>query len=105
MLSLLSGLQQSLVGEGSDEEQLFSPESSLIRDGFNSELDSYLQKLKVFPLLFTLFLAFSLHNITASKSYPLSHLHLSRVYLSFFPSLLFIYLLVGGDCSSNKECY
>ena len=65
MLSLLSGLQQSLVGEGSDEEQLFSPESSLIRDGFNSELDSYLQKLKVFPLLFTLFLAFSLHNITA----------------------------------------
>ncbi|XP_034699301.1 protein TRANSPARENT TESTA 9 isoform X4 [Vitis riparia] len=39
-------LLQSLVGEGSDEEQLFSPESSLIRDGFNSELDSYLQKLK-----------------------------------------------------------
>ncbi|THG10171.1 hypothetical protein TEA_004813 [Camellia sinensis var. sinensis] len=39
-------LLQALVGEGSGEEQLFSSESSSMKDGIASELDSYLQKLK-----------------------------------------------------------
>uniref|UniRef100_A0A5B6ZMZ0 FPL domain-containing protein n=1 Tax=Davidia involucrata TaxID=16924 RepID=A0A5B6ZMZ0_DAVIN len=39
-------LLQALVGEGSGEEQLFSSESSLMKDGISNELDSYLQKLK-----------------------------------------------------------
>ncbi|KAK4483756.1 hypothetical protein RD792_010958 [Penstemon davidsonii] len=38
-------LLQALVGEESGEEQLFS-ESSVVKDGFSSELDVYLQKLK-----------------------------------------------------------
>ncbi|KAH7572520.1 hypothetical protein JRO89_XS04G0268900 [Xanthoceras sorbifolium] len=37
-------LLQALVGEGSGEEQLFSSESTTVRDG--SELDGYLRKLK-----------------------------------------------------------
>lgn len=40
-------LQQALVGEDSGEEQLFSSESSGVKDGVSSELDIYLQKLKV----------------------------------------------------------
>ncbi|KAL5549471.1 hypothetical protein UlMin_004702 [Ulmus minor] len=39
-------LLQALVGESPGEEQLFSPESSSMRDGIGSELDGYLQKLK-----------------------------------------------------------
>ncbi|XP_057497807.1 protein TRANSPARENT TESTA 9-like isoform X2 [Actinidia eriantha] len=39
-------LLQALVGEGSGEEQLFSSESSLMKDGITSELESYLRKLK-----------------------------------------------------------
>ncbi|KAJ4709215.1 Protein CLEC16A like [Melia azedarach] len=39
-------LLQALVGESSGEEQLFSSESSSVRDASGSELDSYLQKLK-----------------------------------------------------------
>ncbi|XP_059637495.1 protein TRANSPARENT TESTA 9 isoform X3 [Cornus florida] len=39
-------LLQALVGEGSGEEQLFSSESSAMKDGLSCELDSYLQKLK-----------------------------------------------------------
>ncbi|XP_068641608.1 protein TRANSPARENT TESTA 9-like isoform X2 [Aristolochia californica] len=38
-------LLQALVGEGSGEEQLFSPENSLMKDGISGELDGYLQKL------------------------------------------------------------
>lgn len=38
-------LQQALVGEGSGEEQLFSSESSSMKDGVSNELDCYLQKL------------------------------------------------------------
>ncbi|KAL3830141.1 hypothetical protein ACJIZ3_018943 [Penstemon smallii] len=38
-------LLQALVGEEPGEEQLFS-ESSVVKDGFSSELDVYLQKLK-----------------------------------------------------------
>ncbi|KAE9464236.1 hypothetical protein C3L33_03866, partial [Rhododendron williamsianum] len=40
-------LLQALVGEGSGEEQLFSSESSSMKDGVSNELDCYLQKLKV----------------------------------------------------------
>lgn len=40
-------LQQALVGEGLDEEQLFSSGGGSMRDGVSSELDGYLQKLKV----------------------------------------------------------
>ncbi|GLT72834.1 hypothetical protein SLA2020_447330 [Shorea laevis] len=40
-------LLQALVGEGLGEDQLFSSENSSMRDGISSELDSYLQKLKV----------------------------------------------------------
>ncbi|XP_068637653.1 protein TRANSPARENT TESTA 9-like isoform X2 [Aristolochia californica] len=39
-------LLQALVGEGSGEEQLFSSENSLMKDGISGELDGYLQKLK-----------------------------------------------------------
>ncbi|KAJ4964247.1 hypothetical protein NE237_024186 [Protea cynaroides] len=39
-------LLQALVGEGSGEEQLFSSETGLLKDGVCSEVDSYLQKLK-----------------------------------------------------------
>ncbi|XAR63754.1 hypothetical protein NMG60_11023808 [Bertholletia excelsa] len=39
-------LLKALVGEGSGEEQLFSSESNSMKDGFTSELDNYLQKLK-----------------------------------------------------------
>ncbi|XP_058207833.1 protein TRANSPARENT TESTA 9 isoform X2 [Rhododendron vialii] len=39
-------LLQALVGEGSGEEQLFSSESSSMKDGISNELDCYLQKLK-----------------------------------------------------------
>ena len=39
--------QQALVGEGSSEEQLFFSESGSLRDGVSSELDGYIQKLKV----------------------------------------------------------
>lgn len=40
-------VQQALVGEGSDEEQLFSTRSSLTRDGIGSVLDVYHEKIKV----------------------------------------------------------
>nr|XP_027188555.1 protein TRANSPARENT TESTA 9-like isoform X3 [Cicer arietinum] len=39
-------LLQALVGEASEEEQLFSSESSLTRDGIACELDVYLEKIK-----------------------------------------------------------
>ncbi|KAL0374702.1 UNVERIFIED_CONTAM: protein TRANSPARENT TESTA 9 [Sesamum radiatum] len=39
-------LLQALVGEDSGEEQLFSSESSGVKDGISGELDIYLQKLK-----------------------------------------------------------
>ncbi|XVE71913.1 hypothetical protein DITRI_Ditri10aG0189300 [Diplodiscus trichospermus] len=39
-------LLQALVGEGSGEEQLFSSESGSLKDGFSTEIDGYLQKLK-----------------------------------------------------------
>ncbi|XP_021891482.1 uncharacterized protein LOC110809842 isoform X2 [Carica papaya] len=39
-------LLQALVGEGLDEEQLFSSGGGSMRDGVSSELDGYLQKLK-----------------------------------------------------------
>ncbi|KAL6965462.1 Protein TRANSPARENT TESTA 9, partial [Sarracenia purpurea var. burkii] len=39
-------LLQALVGEGLGEEQLFSSESSLMKDGITCEIGSYLQKLK-----------------------------------------------------------
>ncbi|KAK4414846.1 protein TRANSPARENT TESTA 9 [Sesamum alatum] len=39
-------LLQALVGEDSGEEQLFSSESSGVKDGISNELDIYLQKLK-----------------------------------------------------------
>ncbi|CAI9766435.1 unnamed protein product [Fraxinus pennsylvanica] len=39
-------LLQALVGEESGEEQLFSSESTVVKDGICSELDIYLQKLK-----------------------------------------------------------
>ncbi|XP_042497689.1 protein TRANSPARENT TESTA 9 isoform X1 [Macadamia integrifolia] len=39
-------LLQALVGEGSGEEQLFSSETSSLKDGVCSEVDSHLQKLK-----------------------------------------------------------
>ncbi|KAH9805670.1 protein TRANSPARENT TESTA 9 [Citrus sinensis] len=39
-------LLQALVGEGSDEEQLFSRGSSTVNDGTSTELDGYLQRLK-----------------------------------------------------------
>jgi hypothetical protein len=49
-------VQQALVGSASGEEQLFSSESSLTRDGIACELDVYLEKIKVcnflcFPVL------------------------------------------------------
>jgi len=36
-----------LVGEASGEDQLFSSENSLMRDGSGCELDVYLEKIKV----------------------------------------------------------
>lgn len=39
--------QQALVGEDAGEEQLFSSEGGCLRDGISSELDGYLQNLKV----------------------------------------------------------
>ncbi|XP_048134111.1 protein TRANSPARENT TESTA 9 isoform X2 [Rhodamnia argentea] len=39
-------LLESLVGEGSGEEQLFSSESILMKDGLSGELDAYLQRIK-----------------------------------------------------------
>ncbi|KAF6155650.1 hypothetical protein GIB67_034745 [Kingdonia uniflora] len=39
-------LLQALVGEGLGEEQLFSSENSLMRDGIVSELDGYLRSLE-----------------------------------------------------------
>ncbi|KAK7329129.1 hypothetical protein VNO77_23275 [Canavalia gladiata] len=39
-------LLQALVGETSGEEQLFSSENSLMRDGSGCEIDVYLQKIK-----------------------------------------------------------
>ena len=40
-------LQQALVGEGSGEDQLFSSDSSSAKDIITTELDGYIQKLKV----------------------------------------------------------
>lgn len=40
-------LQQALVGEGSGEEQLFSSESDVAKDGIGDEVYNQLQKLKV----------------------------------------------------------
>ncbi|KAG9449202.1 hypothetical protein H6P81_009167 [Aristolochia fimbriata] len=48
-------LLQALVGEGSGEEQLFSPENSLMKDSISGELEAYLQKLKVLDALISLF--------------------------------------------------
>ncbi|KAJ0090946.1 hypothetical protein Patl1_14089 [Pistacia atlantica] len=39
-------LLEALVGEVSGEEQLFSSESNMLRDGINSELDGYVLKMK-----------------------------------------------------------
>ncbi|VVA99608.1 unnamed protein product [Arabis nemorensis] len=39
-------LLQSLVGEDSGEEQLFSPQNGSMRDGLSSELDWYLKRLE-----------------------------------------------------------
>ncbi|OVA07524.1 Uncharacterized protein family FPL [Macleaya cordata] len=39
-------LLQALVGEGPDEEQLFSSESGVSEEGVNSVIDSYLQNIK-----------------------------------------------------------
>ncbi|KAK2969930.1 hypothetical protein RJ640_000459 [Escallonia rubra] len=39
-------LLQALVGEGSGEEQLFSAEHSMTKDGVSGEFDFYLQRLK-----------------------------------------------------------
>ncbi|CAI9766438.1 unnamed protein product [Fraxinus pennsylvanica] len=39
-------LLQALVGEEAGEEQLFSTESTVVKDGISSELDIYVQKLK-----------------------------------------------------------
>ncbi|XP_010046920.2 protein TRANSPARENT TESTA 9 [Eucalyptus grandis] len=39
-------LLESLVGEGSGEEQLFSSESISMKDGLSGELDGYLQRIK-----------------------------------------------------------
>ncbi|KAJ0031585.1 hypothetical protein Pint_13982 [Pistacia integerrima] len=39
-------LLEALVGEVSGEEQLFSSESNMLRDGIDSELDGYLLKMK-----------------------------------------------------------
>ncbi|KAI3867507.1 hypothetical protein MKX03_032360 [Papaver bracteatum] len=39
-------LLQALVGEGPDEEQLFSPEGGVSEDGVNSQIDTYLQTIK-----------------------------------------------------------
>ncbi|XP_024016405.1 uncharacterized protein LOC18025801 isoform X2 [Eutrema salsugineum] len=39
-------LLQSLVGEDSGEEQLFSPQNGFMRDGLSSELDWYLRRLE-----------------------------------------------------------
>ncbi|XP_058068116.1 protein TRANSPARENT TESTA 9 isoform X2 [Magnolia sinica] len=47
-------LLQALVGEGSGEEQLFSSASSLTKDDISSELDIYLQNLKVLDALASL---------------------------------------------------
>lgn len=40
-------LQQALVGEGSGEEQLFSAEDSITKEGCGDELTSYIDRLKV----------------------------------------------------------
>jgi hypothetical protein len=40
-------VQQALVGESSGEEELFSPKSSLTRDGAGSDIDAYHKKIKV----------------------------------------------------------
>lgn len=40
-------LQQALVGESSGEEQLFSSENNTTKDSISTELDRYLQRLKV----------------------------------------------------------
>lgn len=46
-------LQQVLVGEGSGEEQLFSPEHSAVKDNIDTELERYVRKIKVpFPIYF-----------------------------------------------------
>jgi len=56
-------VQQALVGEASGEEQLFSSESSLPRDGIACGLDVYLNKIKVcnflcFPVLVDAFFSY-----------------------------------------------
>ena len=43
--------QEALVGEGRGEEQLFFSESNSMRDGIGSELDGYLEKLKVLTII------------------------------------------------------
>ncbi|KAK3011430.1 hypothetical protein RJ639_012308, partial [Escallonia herrerae] len=48
-------LLQALVGEGSGEEQLFSAENSMSKDGVSGEFDFYLQRLKVLDALVSLF--------------------------------------------------
>lgn len=40
-------MKQALVGEGPDEDQLFSPEGVIVEDGVNSQIENYLQKIKV----------------------------------------------------------
>uniref|UniRef100_M4D6R4 FPL domain-containing protein n=1 Tax=Brassica campestris TaxID=3711 RepID=M4D6R4_BRACM len=47
-------LLQSLVGEDSGEEQLFSPQNGSMRDGLSSELDWCLRKLEVVDALVSL---------------------------------------------------
>lgn len=43
--------QQALVGEGSGEEQLFSAEGCISKEGCEDELTSYIDRLKVICFL------------------------------------------------------
>lgn len=62
-----------MVGEGSDEEQLFSRGSSTVKDGTSTELDGYLQRLKVWMSLTFFSLLISLFPPYLSVSFFANH--------------------------------
>lgn len=67
-------LQQALVGEDSAEEQLFSSEGTRAKDGLSSELDIYMQKLKVYTAFKSdfsviLFISFLNENIDEMNNF------------------------------------
>lgn len=79
-----------MVGEASGEEQLFSSENSLMRDGSGCELDVYLEKIKVCSSLFL--------SVSSSPLFGLYYnFHFSFLKQAWFYTFLFCLLISLPD--------